>query len=294
MTQGTITDPKFALAYVLQPRRNEITLRSAVTGNRITFRVNPLDKNAVKEQGVKDQRFFVKYLFGQDNENDYRYLGQILNGAFTLTQKSRNSGLNEQTPAYIAFKFAFDCFSAGKIPATLEVFHSGRCGRCGRKLTVPQSVQDGFGPECVGLVMGAIAPCPLPQVEPVKVAGAAVGQRGLDFPTAGYTDIKLNKGGVRMYGQPGNGKMKSGFAAAAALYAPAKATQPGAATTADGGSFLDRVTRVDNLDTEIRRRVDEYRVNEPENYFQDGMLEDKEAFNVAYNKFRVELTQGVK
>jgi len=25
-----------------------------------------------------------------------------------------------------------------------------RCGRCGRVLTVPESVESGFGPECIG------------------------------------------------------------------------------------------------------------------------------------------------
>lgn len=268
MAEGTIIDAKFALSYVLQPRRNEITLRSVETGTRHTFRVNPLDKVAVKDKGVKDQRFFVKFLFGQDNENDYRYLGQILNGVFSLTKKSRDAGLNEQTPAYIAFKFAFDCFMKGSIPAKLEVFHSGRCGRCGRKLTVPESVTSGFGPECIGHVMGAVQPCPLPNVTPVNVPMPRVQVGG----TAALQQRKFNysarsaSAGVRV----------GGYAAAAALYAPAK----------------PQVDRVDDLDTQIRTKIAEYKVEEPENYFQDGMLDDAEAFKVAYNKFRVELQRA--
>jgi hypothetical protein len=30
----------------------------------------------------------------------------------------------------------------------LEVWHEGRCGRCGRRLTVPESIESGLGPEC--------------------------------------------------------------------------------------------------------------------------------------------------
>jgi hypothetical protein len=29
-----------------------------------------------------------------------------------------------------------------------EVYHEGRCGRCNRKLTVPESIETGLGPEC--------------------------------------------------------------------------------------------------------------------------------------------------
>lgn len=33
-----------------------------------------------------------------------------------------------------------------------EFWHEGRCGRCGRVLTVPESIASGLGPECEGRV----------------------------------------------------------------------------------------------------------------------------------------------
>jgi len=39
----------------------------------------------------------------------------------------------------------------------------------------------------------------------------------------------------------------------------------------------------------IRARVQTYRSEAPENYYQDGELDEKQAFNVAYNKFRVQI-----
>ncbi len=33
-------------------------------------------------------------------------------------------------------------------PHGYNVYHSGRCGRCGRELTVPASILSGIGPEC--------------------------------------------------------------------------------------------------------------------------------------------------
>jgi hypothetical protein len=269
-TTPLIKDPKYALAYMLQPRKNTITFRSTTTGTHFTFQIKPLDKAQAKEKGTKDVRFFVKFLCGQDNENDYRYLGQILNGVFSLTTKSRQSGLSEETPAYKAFKFAFDCFAKNHMPTTLEVVPSGRCARCGRKLTVVDSVTQGFGPECINMVGGAIAPQPLPVIDTkaaaqvqrqVKATGVAAPQRNLNF-----TDVKTVRGGVRMYGTPGTGS-----------------TIAKAAKT---------ILNVGDMDTEIRRRINEYKAEAPENYYQDGMLDEQEAFNVAYNMFRVKIQGG--
>ena len=35
-----------------------------------------------------------------------------------------------------------------RIPEHLEIFHEGRCCACGRKLTTPESILSGIGPEC--------------------------------------------------------------------------------------------------------------------------------------------------
>jgi hypothetical protein len=34
----------------------------------------------------------------------------------------------------------------------VEFWHEGKCGRCNRKLTVPSSIESGFGPECINHV----------------------------------------------------------------------------------------------------------------------------------------------
>lgn len=38
--------------------------------------------------------------------------------------------------------------TAGQDLPECEVWHEGRCGRCGRKLTVPESIETGIGPDC--------------------------------------------------------------------------------------------------------------------------------------------------
>ena len=59
--------------------------------------------------------------------------------------KSRH---NVSDPAPRAFQYLLD-YMGGKTEAkSLEIWHEGRCGRCGRKLTVPSSIESGIGPEC--------------------------------------------------------------------------------------------------------------------------------------------------
>ena len=39
---------------------------------------------------------------------------------------------------------------AGFLPISVRFWHEGRCGRCGRTLTDPESIKRGLGPVCVG------------------------------------------------------------------------------------------------------------------------------------------------
>lgn len=42
-------------------------------------------------------------------------------------------------------------FDRNKIYDCLRFWHQGYCGRCGKVLTVPKSIEQGFGPVCVDL-----------------------------------------------------------------------------------------------------------------------------------------------
>lgn len=41
------------------------------------------------------------------------------------------------------------------LPPSLEVFEADRCGKCGRQLTDPVSIERGIGPECYGAMTGS-------------------------------------------------------------------------------------------------------------------------------------------
>jgi hypothetical protein len=116
-----------------------VTIRNRETGNRVTYKI--------KKHSEKDL-WFVSYLYGADNEADYRYLGTVFNKKeFRLTKKSH---ADKGSIAFKAFDWVFRMVLFGRdLPECVEVWHEGRCGRCGRKLTVPESIESGYGPECI-------------------------------------------------------------------------------------------------------------------------------------------------
>jgi len=125
-----------------------LTLESLKTGAHFTFKV----RLAKPRDGEEPQAlWFVSLLNGPDNGSDYQYLGIIRNGRFTRTAKSR---ITEEASSFKAFNFFWACITAGKLPESLAVRHEGRCGRCGRVLTVPESIDAGIGPECANKLGG--------------------------------------------------------------------------------------------------------------------------------------------
>lgn len=134
--KGQFTDAATAKEFTLAGRAL-ITLKSQKTGEHYTFRVKKTD-NA--------ERWFVSYLFGPDNESSYRYIGLIDQDGFRLTGKS---ALPADSLPVRAFKYAWGHIDERKVIApNLEIWHEGKCGRCARTLTRPDSIQRGFGPEC--------------------------------------------------------------------------------------------------------------------------------------------------
>jgi len=117
------------------------TIRNQVTGGRFTFRVSQPDR---------ERKFwFVNVLNGPDNYSNYLYIGAIFDTDFRQT---RGSKVDESAQSFKAFKWFWSKINTDALPEQLKVYHKGKCGRCGRRLTVPESIEAGFGPECINMV----------------------------------------------------------------------------------------------------------------------------------------------
>jgi hypothetical protein len=130
------TDPEAVKTFVLAGNAT-VTLESEKTSKHFTYKVR-------KPWEDKDL-WFVSLLTGPNNVDDFTYIGSIKNDAFCLTKKS---ALPPEAPSVAGFKYMCDWVSTKRMPPKMRIHHEGKCGRCGRPLTVPESVESGFGPEC--------------------------------------------------------------------------------------------------------------------------------------------------
>lgn len=131
-----ILKPGRRRAYVTAGKAT-VTIRSTATQTRFTYKVEQSKNNRPGQMPV----FFVKLLNGADNTADYVYIGTIFAHGFKTTRASR---VSETAPSVRAFAWMTRHWEDARI----EVWHEGRCGRCGRALTVPESIESGIGPTC--------------------------------------------------------------------------------------------------------------------------------------------------
>ena len=117
------------------------TLKSLRTGKHFTFKF--------KKRQSSSYLFYVMVLSG----STYEYIGSIVNGIFRVTPTVKNdlrtkTHLEQETIKW----FLRQLSSKKELNENLEIWHDGKCGRCRRTLTHPDSISSGLGPECVKYV----------------------------------------------------------------------------------------------------------------------------------------------
>lgn len=108
------------------------------TKNEFTF--------SVKKSKDKDREFyFVKVLTGKTVDS-YAYLGYVGKNGYSHGKKST---IKSDEQCVKVFEYILNKLSHNSLPDFIELQHDGRCGRCGRTLTVNDSIDMGIGPECI-------------------------------------------------------------------------------------------------------------------------------------------------
>jgi len=113
------------------------TCLNTKTSNRFTYKVK-LSKTSTPENPL----FFVKVL---TNPETYQFIGSIFKDRFKYSQKSK---ISNEAQSVIVFQYILSKLLLGKLDSCVEIYHEGKCGKCGRQLTVPESIEMGIGPEC--------------------------------------------------------------------------------------------------------------------------------------------------
>ena len=142
-TRGQLTTATDMLTFALAGCAT-LTLVSEKTGVRYTFKIS-------QPKGARPNcPYFVSVMYGSDNETEFAYLGCIYPDR--AYRHGKKSALPVDDIREKAFVFFWNNVTNGRCPPQLAVWHEGKCCRCGRKLTVPESIANGIGPECIKLI----------------------------------------------------------------------------------------------------------------------------------------------
>lgn len=103
--------------------------------------------------GNFDGKFIASYLSGSDNESDYTGFAFIgTDGSVNVWRKFKTpEGKISPAMAPKVLAVSVVLFGGADNARELYAMRSGKCSRCGRKLTVPASLHRGMGPDCAGM-----------------------------------------------------------------------------------------------------------------------------------------------
>ena len=133
--------------------KSTFTLTSKVTGSRYTYRVSQICNG-----DKRYDKWSVSLLTGPNNNTDFTYLGMINNEGqghkdeLTLTTKSKMTLDSKPVRAFVFLCQKVLQKKQNPENVGLEFRHMNKCGRCNRPLTVPESIDTGFGPDCADIL----------------------------------------------------------------------------------------------------------------------------------------------
>jgi len=141
-----------------EPVRAEIHNGTYTIKNRQTGEHRTLDIKTVLPDDTRPADHFknqnsgrrtVGLLTGPDNTSNYTMVGWLEEGGIRMTQRYRDS-----RPTRAITSLLFDLALHGDdsvFTGQYELLKEGRCLRCNRKLTTPESITKGIGPICEGM-----------------------------------------------------------------------------------------------------------------------------------------------
>lgn len=115
------------------------TVKSKMTGKEFTYKISNVFWKGYNYLHVKVEKEYL----------NFAYMGYYREG--NVFQKQNNVATKIDTPARDAISWILRQLYKGNISgldSNIEVYHLGKCLRCGKTLTDSESIQRGFGPVC--------------------------------------------------------------------------------------------------------------------------------------------------
>lgn len=117
------------------------TAKSRKTGKHFTFKVRR--SNSIHSYW---------YVYAQGIGGSWKYFGFIDSGGFH--HDPNEAKIFHTNPAVQGFAYVLRKLWQRDIPDVLELKHVGRCMKCHKRLTTPESIERGLGPHCYQELFG--------------------------------------------------------------------------------------------------------------------------------------------
>lgn len=143
--EGKVINNKDALPFILAGK-SEFTIQSNNTGKQFAFKMSKQKSTASYE----DSSEFVYFVSVLQNEKS-TYAGILLYNSKTSLFEYRRGSKGKIEVSDIRIKsllYILNSLNIGKYDINVTIYHCGKCGRCGKKLTTPESILTGLGPSC--------------------------------------------------------------------------------------------------------------------------------------------------
>jgi hypothetical protein len=111
-----------------------VTFLNTKSNNRFTYNVKLSKDGSV---------YFVSVLTMPEH---YEFIGIISGDYYRHGNKSK---ITKEAQSVKVFEYIVQKLKSNTLPDFIEIWHEGKCGKCGRTLTVPNSIENGIGPECI-------------------------------------------------------------------------------------------------------------------------------------------------
>lgn len=139
--QGGNVAQEHALEFMLAGR-SEFTLHSTKTGQDFRLRID-------RSESRNDSNYV--YFVNDISSKERVYAGLLFFdsnlGEFQFRQGVKGK-MSEKSLLVRSLLFVLNKLERGETVQHLEVYHVGKCGVCGKKLTDPISIATGIGPTC--------------------------------------------------------------------------------------------------------------------------------------------------
>lgn len=122
-------------------------------GDHYTFKVRRVESEWPAGSGKMSNTYFVN-VKTSGTDRPYQYVGILKTDTGDIKCTAKSVFLPGTKEYDIAAWACKSVIGMKLIPEGYHIEHAGHCGKCGRTLTDPESIQRGIGPECWSVMSG--------------------------------------------------------------------------------------------------------------------------------------------